>query len=159
MCCGGYNGYAPPSAFAQRRHEEIKKQLAENKTAEAKRESVSSNDSESTKSLPEKAPMQPRRSRFGGRLLSKIRNSMWSQIDLRTLECSCLWWVNSLNSYSGLANKNDFISKTLNTRRGFAFNICQLHAFIFDCFLYRLHFELQSDLWIYLHISNNIIIQ
>lgn len=76
MCCGGYNGYAPPSAFAQRRHEEIEKQLAENKTAAAKRESVSSNDSESTKGLPEKAPMQPRRSRFGGRLLSKIRNSM-----------------------------------------------------------------------------------
>lgn len=76
MCCGGYNGYAPPSAFAQRRHEEIRKQFAENKMAEAKRVSVSSHDSESAKDLPEKAPMQPRRSQFGGRLLSKIRNSM-----------------------------------------------------------------------------------
>lgn len=77
MCCGGYNGYAPPSALTQRRHEEIKKQFAENKTAEDKRVSVSSNDSESAKDgLPEKASMQPRRSRFGGKLLSKIRNSM-----------------------------------------------------------------------------------
>lgn len=163
MCCGGYNGYAPPSAFAQRRNEEIRKQFAENKTAE--RVSVSSQSSESAKEgLPEKAPVQSRRSRFGDRLLSKIRNSMWSQIDLRTLECSCIWWVHFLISYSGLANKNYSLAKP-RIRGGvshliFLMFVSCMHSFLTAlASMYRLYLDLQNDLWIHLHISNNIIIQ